>query len=97
MYLRIIRGQTRPGQVAEILRRWQVFIGDRFRTEPGFRRAYFGGSTEVDAVVMVSHWDTPPDADLFNNAVHTFTDQERALLRGRLTIEDYQILGEVAG
>lgn len=97
LYVRIIRGQTQPGQVAEAARRWEAFISPTLRATPGFRHVYFAGNTEADALVAVSLWDAPPDAELFNQAVRAFTDQERALLRGQLTIEDYEVLDEVTG
>lgn len=97
MYLRIVRGRTQPGQVAEAVRRWEAFVGPTLRATPGFRHVYFGGSVDADALVAVSLWDVPPDAERFNQAVRAFTDQERALLRGQLTIEDYEILGQLTG
>lgn len=97
MYLRIVRGRTQPGQVAEAVRCWEEFIGPTLRATPGFSHVYFGGSPEADALVAVSVWEGPPDAATFNRAVWAFTDQERPLLRGQLTIEDYEVLDEVTG
>jgi quinol monooxygenase YgiN len=94
MYVRIVRGQTRDGQVEELVRRWQTFIVPQLQAAPGFHHVYFCGDCDANAMAAVSVWDSQPDADVLNRAMHDFTSEARSLLRGQPTIEDYEILGE---
>ena len=94
MYIRIVRAQTRPGQVEELARRWQGFIGPRIRATPGFRHAHFGADRAANTTVAVSVWDDRPEEAALEPMVREFRGQVADLAAGAPAIEEYEVLAE---
>ena len=94
MYVRIIRGQTQPGQVDELARRWQEVIAPRLQGVPGFRRVYFCGDRGANRVAAVSVWDSRPDEAALDRGVQEFRERVRDISAGEPVIEGYEVLAE---
>ena len=94
MYIRIVRAQTHPGQVEELARRWQGFIGPRLAGVPGFRHAHFGADRATNATVAVSVWDGRPDAAALEPMVQEFRGRVADLSAGVPVIEEYEVLAD---
>ena len=93
MYIRIVRGQPRPGQVDEAARRWKEHLGSRFGSIPGFRHAYFVGDREANRVAGISVWDRNPGAAL-DEAMAQFRQRVQDITTGPPTMEHYEVLAE---
>ena len=96
MYLRIVKASPQAGQVEELARRWQGFIGARLKQQPGFRHAYFGGGQAGSTTAAVSLWDARPD-EAATAAMMTEFRQQIADIAGDTppVIEEYEVLAEV--
>ncbi len=93
MYIRIVRGQPRPGQADEAARRWKEHLAPQLRRNPGFRAPYFIGDREVNKVGGVSIWDDKP-GDPVDGAMREFRQRLQDITIGPPTIEDYEVLTE---
>jgi heme-degrading monooxygenase HmoA len=96
MYIRIIRGEVKAGQVDEFAKRWQGFVPDRMRATAGFRRAYLLADRETNAVGSVSVWDSRPDRAAVDRTMAEFRPTVDDLTGGSPPrVEEYEVLGEV--
>ncbi len=93
MYIRIVRGQPRPGQADEAVRRWKEHLAPQLRSIPGFRGAYFIGDREANKVGGVSIWDDNP-GEAVDQAMREFRQRLQDITVGPPTIEDYEVLAE---
>lgn len=95
MLVRTTKVQTHPGQVPELVRRWQDVVAPHVPEIPGLRSVYLCGNPEADTVMAIQFWDTAPD-----HAAHElhdrrgFRDQVRNLLRAEPVVEEYEVLTE---
>ncbi len=94
MYIRIIRGQTQPGQVEEVARRWQELVAPHMGSRPGFRHVSFGGDPATNQTVSVSVWHSKPGPEL-DQSVQEFVRQVQDLVASPPVIEMYEVLAEV--
>ena len=96
MYLRIVRGRTaQAGQIDEMARRWETVVGARISQQPGFRRAYFVGNRETNAVAGVTLWEALPDAETTRRTIEAFREQVADIITGEPSVEDYEVLVEL--
>ena len=95
MLIRTTKAQTHPGQVDELVRRWQDVVAPHVPEIPGLRSVYLCGNPEADTVLAIHLWENPPD-----QAAHqlhdrqAFRDQVRDLLRAEPVVEEYEVLTE---
>ena len=94
MYIRIVRAQTKPGQVEELASRWHGFIGARMAGMTGFRHAHFGADRTANTTVAISVWDDRPDPAAMEPMVREFREQVADLSAGTPVIEEYEVLAE---
>lgn len=95
MHMRVIRAQTRPGQVVELAKRWEAFYRPRLQGIPGFRHVHFGGDQETNTIIAVSVWDQLPDSAVVDQAMQAFNEQVRDIAAQQPTVEDFEILVEI--
>ena len=92
MQMRIVKGQTRPGQVEELAKRWkEYFGGDRFKGTPGFHHAHFGIDRATNTTLAVTVWDTLPDESFFQPIMSEFRERVSDLMAGPPTVERYEV------
>ena len=94
MYVRIIRGQTQPGQADALAQQWQQFVLPRMQRASGLRQAYFAVNREANMSVGVSLWESRPDEATLNPLVEEFRAQAGELVAGQPTIEQYEVVVE---
>ena len=94
MYVRIIRGQTQPGQVDELARRWQEVVAPRLKGVPGFRRIYFCGDRGTNRMAAVSVWRSRPDEAALDRVVQEFRERVRDITAAGPVIEGDEVLAE---
>ncbi len=92
MYIRIVRAQTKPGQVEELATRWHGFIGARMASMPGFRHAHFGADRTANTTVAISMWDDRPDSAALEPMVREFREQVADISGGAPVVEEYEVL-----
>ena len=92
MYMRVVRGQTRPGQAEELSRRWREFVLPRLQGAPGFRHVHFGVDREADATIWVSVWESRPDEADMDRMLEEFRAQVGDLVAGAPTVEEYEVV-----
>lgn len=95
MYVRITRGQPKPGQVAELAKRWEAAAAPRLRTMRGFRDSYFCGDTAANTAVAVSLWDEHPDTEAMNRLMQEITGVMGDITAGPPTTDTYEVLAQV--
>ena len=95
MYVRITRGQPKPGQIAELAKRWETHAAPRLQQVPGFQHAYFSGDITQNTAVAVSLWDEPPDTEAMNRAMKEFMGVLDDITAGPPTIDTYEVLAQV--
>ena len=95
MHIRVVRGQTQPGQAEELARRWQEFVLPRLQSAPGLIHAYFGVNREANATVGVSVWESPPDEATMNRTVEEFRARVGDIVAGAPTVEGYEVVADV--
>ncbi len=95
MYIRIIKGQTQPGQVDELAKRWRALIGPRLQEISGFRHAYFSGDRAKNTVAAVSVWDSRPDDAVMSRNIQDFLSQVADIVASQPVVEDYEVLEEL--
>jgi heme-degrading monooxygenase HmoA len=95
VYVRIVRGMAKEGQVEELARRWEGFVAPRLKQQPGFRGGYFSGDRAGTQVVGVTVWDGEPDRARAEQLVQEFRAQVQDLVAQPPTIEDHEVLVEV--
>ena len=93
MYIRIVHGQPKPGQVDETARRWKEFLAPQLRSIPGFRHGYFTGDREANRVAGVTIWDAKP-GEAADEAMRGFRNQVQDITAGPPVIEDNEVLAE---
>ena len=91
----LVRGQTMPGQVDEMARRWEELVPPRLRDTPGFRQAYFVGTREQNTVLGVLVWDQLPDQQRIQNNIQAMLERARDIMTGPPTVEVFEVLVEV--
>ncbi len=94
VYIRIIKGQTKPGQSDELARRWEGFIAGRLAGMPGFHHAHFGVDRAANTTAAVSVWDELPDEATTECLMGEFRSQIADIVSGPPTIENYEVLAE---
>ena len=94
MYVRIVRGQPKPGQVAEVAKRWEV-AAPRLRTMPGFRASYFCGDAAANTTVAVSLWDEHPDTEAMRQMMREVSAQMQDITTGPPSVETHEVLAQV--
>ena len=95
MYVRIVRGTAKAGQVEELARRWEGIVAPRLKQAPGFRHAYFTGDRAGTRTVGVTLWDGELDRARAEQLVREFAAQVSDLIEGPPEIEDHEVLVEV--
>ncbi len=96
MYMRIVKASPRAGQIDELARRWEAFIGARLKEQPGFRHGHFGGDRTGNATAAVSVWDAKPDEAAMAAMVAEFRQQIADIAGDNPpVIEEYEVLVEV--
>ena len=95
MYVRILRGQPKPGQVAEVAKRWEVAAAPRLRTLPGFRDAYCSGDVAANVTVTVRLWDEHPDTEAMRQLMNEVSAQMQDITTGPPSVETYEVLAQV--
>jgi heme-degrading monooxygenase HmoA len=96
MLIRIVKATPQPGQIDELARRWESFIGVRLKEMPGFRRAYFTADRGANATAAISVWDAPPDPATVGQMMQEFRERVSDLVGGTSpTVEEYDVLVEV--
>ncbi len=95
MYLRIIRGQPRPGMADEFARRWKAYASQRLPEAPGFQHAYAAVDNASGAGVVVTLWDQLPDHSWTEHFIQEFRSQVQDLISGAPVIEEYEVLADV--
>ena len=94
MYMRIVRGRVRPGQLDTFVARWQEGIGNHLPSVPGFQHGHFGADRDANTVTGVTLWETAP-GEALNQRIQEFAAQVRDLMAGPPEIEDYEVLVEI--
>jgi len=95
MYVRIVTGQARPGQVDEAAKRWKEFFGPRAKTAPGLRHSYFGGDRATNRLVGISIWESRPDQAMMDQTTAEFRERLGDIAAGPPTIDEYEVLAEL--
>ncbi len=94
MHIRVIRGQTQPGQAEALSQQWQEFVLPRMQGAPGLRHAYFGINREANMTIGISLWESRPDEATLNPLVEEFRTHVGDLIAGQPTIEQYEVVVE---
>lgn len=92
MYMRVIRGQTQPGQAEELAKRWQEFVLPRLQGAPGLKHAYHGIDREANTTCGVTVWDSRPDEAMMNRNLEEFRARISDILAGPPQVEEYEVL-----
>ena len=95
MLVRTTKAQTQPGQVDELVRRWQEQVAPHVPEMSGLRGVYLCGDRDADTVVAIHVWDNPPDQA--SHEIHQrlrFRDRVRDLLSGEPVVEEYEVLAQ---
>jgi len=95
VYIRVIRGQTQPGKLDELARRWKEIMVPQLKGLPGFRTAYFSGDHSANTLVSVSVWDSQPDEAALNQRMQEFRSQVADLASGQPSVDGYAVLEHV--
>lgn len=95
MYVRIIRGQPKPGQVTEMAKRWETHAAPRLQQMPGFQHAYFSGDVAQNTTAAVSLWDEHPDTEASRQLVRDIAAQMQDIATGPPIVETYEVLAQV--
>jgi hypothetical protein len=96
MVMRTITVQTHPGQVDELVRRWQAQVAPHIPEVPGLHRVFVCGNRDANTVMAVQFWDTPPDQA--SHEIHErlrFRDQVRDLLSAEPVAAEFDVLAQV--
>ena len=94
MYIRLVRAQAHPGQVAEVARRWQDFWGAQMPQVPGFRHAHFASGPETDVILSISVWDQRPDQATMEPLMQQFQAKVNDVSTGPPVVEEYETLAD---
>ena len=94
MYVRIIRGQPKPGQVAEMAKRWEKLVAPRLQAMSGFQHAYFCGDVAANTTVAVSLWDEHPDTEAMRRVMKDFSAQMQDITTGPPSVETHEVLAQ---
>ena len=94
MYVRIIRGQPKPGQVAEMAKRWEKLVVPRLQAMSGFQHASFSGDVTANVAVSVSLWDKHPDTETMRQVTKDFSAQMQDITTGPPSVETYEVLAQ---
>ncbi len=92
MYMRIIHGQTQPGQAEELARRWEEFVLPRLKDAPGLQHAYHGVDQAANTTCGVTVWDSRPDEEMMNRNLEDFRARVSDILAGPPQVEEYDVL-----
>ena len=95
MYIRVVRGKTRPGRADELAAQWREFVLPRLQQAPGLVHAYFGVDRGADTTVGVSVWERPPDEAAMNRVVEEFRSRVGELVPEPPTVEGYEVAVDV--
>ena len=95
--VRVVRAQTKPGQAAELARRWDAFFGARSPRPPGFRGARLLVDAAGDRTMALTEWDGEPDAALVEATMREFGATVAELVAGPPAVERYEVAVELAG
>ena len=93
MLIRSTKVQTHPGQVEELVRRWQEVVAPHVPEISGLRSVCLCGNRDVNTVMAIHLWNNPPD--LAAHDLHErqrFRDQVLDLLRAEPVVEEYEVL-----
>jgi len=95
--VRVVRAQTRPGQAAELARRWTAFFGPRSPRPPGFRGARLLVDAAGDRTMALTEWDGEPDAEMVEATMREFGATVADLVTGPPMVERYEVATDIAG
>ena len=98
MWVRMIRGQVRPGQVDEFVRRWKEQAAPRIQGSPGLRNLYMSGDRGSGTIVTVALLEQEPDEAAraaFRQTFERFREQVQDLVAGPPTIEEFEVLAQI--
>ena len=94
MYIRIVRGQSQPGQVEELARRWQAYWGSQMPNVPGFRHAHIVAGSEANTTIAISVWDQRPDQAIMEPLMQAFQAQLTDISAGPPVVKEYETLAD---
>jgi hypothetical protein len=95
MYMRIIRGEFKPGTVDEFARRWHKEVVPKYHQIPGVRHVYLGVDHEKNTVASAAIFETRPDEEAINRFVREFVGHIQDLIVSGPHIEHFDIVEDV--
>jgi hypothetical protein len=93
--IRIIKGQTQPGKVDELAKRWKEFFGPLAKDNRELRHAYLAGDLDGNTALAVTVWEKRPDDATLEHITEQGRERVSDISAGPPTIDLYEVVAEL--